>query len=164
MATISQDQFLNDIRTKVYQYVYRSTESPLDGLMAFLQEASGNGNLNWHLAENKTKLASLFVKVSEAITTYSITNGDFRTYLLLSFVNIVVETYEQELLRMYLEQGYNVAPESIEGALSEAYSTQPIQNTNFPGTPNTSDQFNPEPSGIRLVPQSLYVTTTPVDL
>lgn len=163
MTTISQDQFLNDIRTKIYQYVYRSTESPVDAFIAFLQEASGNGNLNWHVTDNKIKLASVFTNLATAVTNYKLIDGDFRSYLLLSFVNIVVETYEQELLKEYLEQGYNVASESIEGALSKAYSTQPPQNTNFPGKESTADKFNPEPSGVRLVPKSLYATSFEID-
>lgn len=164
MAITTQEQFLNDLLTKIQQFVYRSSETSLDGVIAFLQRASGNGNLNWQLADNKAKLAGIFTSLATSIQTYTLNDGDFRTYLLLQYVTIVVTAYQQELFNMYLSEGYNVTPESVSGQLSTAYSTQPPQNTNFPDLTNTSQDFEPEPSGIRLVPSSLYVTSGTVNL
>jgi hypothetical protein len=164
MATSTQEQFLNDLLGKIQQYVYRSSEAHLDALVSSLQTYSGNGNLNWHLTDNKVKLASVFTGIATAITNYNLNDGDFRTYLLLQYVSIVVSTYQQELFNLYVSQGYNMTPESIVGQLSEAYSTQPFQNTNFPDITNTSQVFEPEPSGVRLVPSSLYINSGSADL
>ena len=154
--SLSSEQFLNDTKTQIYQYVYRSTEMPFDSLLKFLQEISGNGNLNWHKQENKEHLLAILTKLQEAISSYSLENGDFRSFMQLAFVNIVTEEYLNSLFELYLKQGYNVAPESIVGSLADAYTTAPPQNTNFPGLKNTSNDFVPELPTTRLVPKTLY--------
>lgn len=155
MAT-TQEIFLNDVKTQILQFVYRSSESPMNDLVKFLQEASGNNSLNWHLTQNKEKMASIFTQLAEQVGNYSLADGDFRTYMLLKYVNIICNTYEGELVSQYLNQGYNVVPESVVGSVSEAYSTQPPQNTNFPGTNNTANKYVPVAPKERLVPSSLY--------
>lgn len=159
MASISQEQLLNDIKTQIYQYVYRSTELSFDSLIQFTQDISGSGNLNWHTAANKEHLINVFTKLNEAISNYTLENGDFRSYLHLNYVNILTEEYLQSLFNIYLQRGYNVDPASIVGAVSEAYTTAPPQNTNFPGTLNTSNEFIPEVPETRLVPRSLYTSS-----
>lgn len=154
--TTTEEQFLNDIKTQLYQYIYRSTEAPANSLFLFLENASGNGALNWHLPENKTQMAKIFTDLAAAIQDYSLDNGDFRFYLLQVLVASTYNTYNQPLFTQYLRQGYNVAPETVEGSLSNAYSTQPPQNTNFPGIDNTASEFIPESTENRLVPTSLY--------
>lgn len=157
--TAEYDQFLNDVKTQLYQYVYRSTEMPFDSLTQFIQEVSGNGNLNWHKAENKDHLISILTKLQTEISSYTLEQGDFRSYIHLKFVNIVTEEYMTALFDMYLKRGYNVSPESIIGPVADAYTTAPPQNTNFPGTSNTSNEFVPEPPQTRLVPKSLYTNS-----
>ena len=76
-------------------------------------------------------------------------------------VNILTEEYLQPLFSMYLQRGYNVAPETIIGSITDAYTTAGPQNSNFPGLNNTSGDFVPEVPATRLVPKSLY--TTPID-
>lgn len=156
MATKTQEQLLNDIKTQITQFVYRSSLQPTDALFAFLQETSKVGNMNWHLVENKEKLASVFTQLIEVIKAYTLAEGDFRTYIVLHLTTIIVNTYEDELFDKYLNQGYNVDPSSVVGALSDAYSTAPPQNTNFPGKDNTSNDYVPIPATLRLVPSSLY--------
>lgn len=157
---ISQDQFLNDVKTQSLQFVYRSSEASINELVKFMQEASGNGSLNWHLTQNKEKLASVFTQLAEEVSNYSLSDGDFRSYLLLKFVRVLYNTYEGELVSQYLKQGYNVTPESVIGSVSDAYSTQPPQNTNFPGITNTSNKYTPISPKDRLVPGSLYSTSS----
>lgn len=158
MTKITQDAFLKDVSNQLNQYTYRSLEMPINDLVAFLQLISGKGNLNWHVQADKDKLASVFSSLSSSISAYTLNNGDFRTFVLMSIVKIVSETYSQELFNLYLSKGYNVDPVSVVGDVASNYSTQPPQNTNFPGIDNTSNEFLPEPSGIRLVPSSLYAT------
>jgi hypothetical protein len=159
MATKTQEQFLNDVKTQIMQFVYRSSEAPVTEVIKFLQEASGNNSLNWHLLQNKEKLASIFTQLAEEINNYSLADGDFRTYVLMKHINIIYNTYEGELVAQFLRQGYNVVPESVVGSVSDAYSTQPPQNTNFPGTNNTANKFVPVAPTERLVPSSLYSTS-----
>jgi hypothetical protein len=156
--TKTQEQFLNDTKTQIYQYLYRSLEEPTNGLIQLLQEISENGNLNWQNPENKEKLANIFTDFTTSINMYTLNNGDFRTYLLLQLVNIVYNYYNVELFNQFLQQGYNVSPESVVGSLSSSYSTQPPQNTNFPGDNNTSNEFVPINPKDRLVSESLYQT------
>jgi len=158
-VTISQEQLLNDIKTQIYQYVYRSTEMPFDSLLRFVQEISGAGNLNWQLSENKLHLTNALAALTESINNYTLENGDFRSYLHLHMVNILTEEYLQPLFSMYLQRGYNVSPESVIGAITDAYTTAPPQNSNFPGLNNTSGDFVPEVPAARLVPKSLYTTS-----
>lgn len=154
--TTTQQQFLDDLKVQISQYVYRSIERCNDDLIAFLQYASGINNLNWQDPDAKAKLASVFTKYAEEITAYGLADGDFRTYCLLKLVNIICDVYDQELVRLYLSANYNMSPESVVGALTVPYSVQAPQNTNFPDKTNTSDILNPSPTNIVLVPKSLY--------
>lgn len=154
--SLTEQEFIADLNTKIYQYVYRSLEQHFDPVIAFLQEISGNGTLNWHLQENKDKLKAVFSGLNDAIDSYALADGEFRTFILIKFTQIITETYKPELLRLYLSRGYNVTPESIVGSLASAYSVPQPQNTNFPDVTNTSGSIDPEPSGIRLVPKAIY--------
>ena len=156
----TQEQLLNDIKSQIGQYVYRNTVNPMDMLVKSIQEAYNVGNLNWHLTQNKEKLESVFIKLSEAVENYTLLDGDFRTYLTLYMTSIILATYETELFSSYLKKGYNVDPSSITGPVSETYSTQPPQNTNFPGKDNTSNEYVPVSSNLRLIPDSLYSNIT----
>lgn len=152
----TQEKFLNDTKTQILQYLYRSLQEPTSNLTQILQETSGNGNLNWQVVENKSQLADIFSLLAASINSYTLANGDFRTYILLQLVTIVYNQYNDELFTQFLQQGYNISPESVLGSLSGAYSTQPPQNTNFPGEPNTSSEFIPISPKDRLVPEALY--------
>ena len=152
----TQQQFLNDTKTQILQYLYRSLQTPGNDLIRVIQETSGNGNLNWQITENKTEMASIFTALATSINNYNLSNGDFRTYILLQLVNIVYNTYSQDLFNQFLQQGYNISPESVVGSLSDAYSTQAPQNTNFPGEANTSSSFVPISPKDRLIPSVLY--------
>lgn len=152
----TQEQLLNDIQSQIGQYVYRNTSGPMDTLIKSIQEASGVGTMNWHLTQNKEKLEAVFTQLVEAIENYTLADGDFRTYLVLHMTRIVASSYETELFSAYLKKGYNVDPESIVGPLSDAYSTQPPQNTNFPGKDNTSNDYIPVSPNLRLIPSVLY--------
>lgn len=152
----TQEKLLQDSHTQIAQYLYRSIQEPINSLVMLLQDASGNGNLNWQVDANKNKMANIFNKLSEIINNYTLANGDFRTYVLLQLVRLVHMEYNEELLAQFLQQGYNALPESIVGSLSKDYSQQPPQNTNFPGEKNTSDNFIPVPIKDRLIPEALY--------
>lgn len=157
--TTSQDQLINDIKTQIYQYIYRSTEMPFDSLIQFIQEISGAGNLNWQNTENKLHMTNVFTKLNTSINAYTYVQGDFRAYIHLQMVNILTDEYLQPLFKMYTERGYNVDPSSIIGSIADAYTTAPPQNSNFPDKPNTSQDFVPELPTTRLVPKSLYTTS-----
>ena len=152
----SQEKLLQDSHNQISQYLYRSIQDPVNSLIALLQDASGNGNLNWHVTSNKNRMSDIFIKLSEAINNYTLANGDFRTYVLLQLVRLIHIEYHEELFTQFLQQGYNALPESIVGSLSDDYSKQPPQNTNFPGELNTSDKFIPIPIKDRLIPEALF--------
>ena len=154
----TQEKFLNDTKTQILQYLYRSLQEPTSGLFKFLQESSGNNNLNWQDEKNKEQLALIFTNLANSVNSYTLTNGDFRTYMLIQLVNIVYNQYSEPLFNQFLKAGYNISPESVVGSLSDAYSTQPPQNTNFPGESNTSNNYLPIPVRDRLVPPALYDT------
>jgi len=156
MSDKTQEQFLNDTKTQILQYLYRSLQEPASDLIKFLQETSGNGNLNWQNSANKAKLGIVFASLANSINNYTLADGDFRTYLLLQLVNITYNQYTDELFSQFLRQGYNITPESVVGSLSTAYSTQEPQNTNFPGDANTSSEYLPIKPQDRLVPSVLY--------
>lgn len=156
MTNKTQEQLITDIQDQIGQFVYRNSVQPIDALVKFLQDSSNVGNLNWHLPENKEKMSSVFVKISEAILNYALSDGDFRTYIVLKSATIISLVYKDELFNIYLHRGYNVDPSSIVGSLSDNYSTQPIQNTNFPGKDNTANEFIPISPKLRLVPDTLY--------
>ena len=157
----TEQEFLNDVKTQLYEYVYRSLQNSSEELISFIQLISKNGNLNWHIKETKEKAAAIFSRLSDSILNYTLNNGDFRTYVLLNLVNITIDIYQDELFAIYLSKGYNVSPESVVGSLASAYTTAPPQNTNFPGIENTSNQYLPE-LGPKLVPNSLF--SIPADL
>ena len=160
MAQITQQQFINDAQTQILQFLYRSLQDPTNDMVKLIQEASGNGNLNWQLPDNKTAIATIFTTLATSINNYTLSNGDFRTYILLQLTNIIYNQYSQQLFNQFLQQGYNISPESVVGSLSDAYSTQEPQNTNFPGTDNMSNKFVPIPPSERLVPSVLYSDQT----
>ena len=155
----TQEQFLADVKTKIQQYIYRSLETSEDPLIAFLQDISGNGALNWHKAANKEKMAKVFSDLAIAISNYELAHGAFRTYTILHATEIIYSIYTQELFNKYVREGYGVTPESVLGSVTDAYSIAPPQNTDFPGTHNTANPINPEPTGSRLISQNLYVAT-----
>ena len=150
-----EEAFLNDLRTKVYQYIYRSMENPFDLLMQTIQIASGS-TLNWHREENKERLKRIFNNWGTAVDGYTLENGDFRSYMLLAAVNIVCTEYRSELFKLYLNQSYDVLPEHIVNALDGNYTPPIPQNSNFPGTSNTSSEMSP--AALPLIPNTLYTT------
>ena len=147
------------LQTKLMNYVYISIESPSDSLLSILQTISGIGNLNWHLPENNVKLASVFTQYANIITNYQTINGDFRSYCLLSLVNIILTTYQTELINLLMSSTYNISPDTALPIVAENYSTQLPQTSNFPDTTNTSNDFDPPVDNIKLIPQALYPTT-----
>lgn len=154
--TKTQEQLITDIQTQLNQFVYRGSLQPIDALVKFLQDVSTVGNMNWHIPENKAKMSSVFIKIAEVMNNYALSDGDFRSYMVLRTATIIATVYKDELFDTYLNRGYNVDPASVVGALSDNYSTQPPQNTNFPGKDNTSNEFIPIPPKLRLVPDTLY--------
>lgn len=156
--TINQTQqaFLNDVKTRINMYLYRSLEVSFDPLTAFLQMTSSNGPINWHITNNKQKLQKVFTDLADAIGSYSITDGDFRMYLLLQMVNIVYNEFSEELFTAFVSSAYGVSASTVVGNLEDAYSTQPPQNTQFPGL---SENTNPmAPLSQQLAPNILYQT------
>lgn len=159
MNKITQEQFLNDTKSQIMQYLYRALQNPTCGVVQVIQSASGNGNLNWHNSSNNSGVAAIFTALATSTSNYTLADGDFQTYLLLQLVNIIYYQYEQELFSQFLQHGYNISPESVVGSLSDAYSTQLPQNTNFPGISNTANEYVPIPPTERLIPSSLYTDT-----
>lgn len=153
MAT-TQEVFLSDVKTRIRMYLYRSLETDFDPLVKFLQDTSLVGPINWHLSANKQRLQNVFTNLSEAIRVYSMTDGDFRTYMTLKMVDIVYDEFQLELFNQFVASAYNVKPETVTGNLENAYSTQPPQNTQFPGLSENSNPMAPLPQ--RLVPNVLY--------
>jgi hypothetical protein len=156
MASITEQQFLEDVGKKAIQFLYRSLEEPFDRTIATIQTASGKGALNWHQTESKTRVANIFSALAEEIKNYTLVDGDFRSYCVVKLVKIIGKEYNSELFNAYLSQGYNVIPSSIISPIDSNYSDQVAQNTNFPTDTNTSDIVNPVPVTGDLVPDSLY--------
>lgn len=156
MASKSEEQFLADVMNKVYQFIYRSLEEPFDLVIQTVQIAAGVQNLNWHREENKERLKNIFTTLAGSIDGYTLEKGDFRSYVLLAMINIVVTEYKVELMKMYLDTGYDVLPETIINSLDSNYSPPVPQNTNFPAVPNTSEEISP--ATLPLIPDSLYTT------
>jgi hypothetical protein len=152
--TTTQEVFLNDVKTRIRMYLYRSLETNFDPTIRFLQDTSLLGPINWHLSANKARLQAVFTNLAEATRQYSMTDGDFRTYLLLKMVDIVYEEFSGELFNSFVSSAYGVAPSTVIGNLETAYSTQPPQNTQFPGMSEGSNPMAPLPQ--RLVPNVLY--------
>lgn len=151
----TEQQFLNEIKTKINRYLYRSLECKFDPFIAFLQEVSLLGAINWQVPANKAKLQNIFVALGEAANNYSVIDGDFRTYMLLKSVDIVYNEYQQELFKNFVESGYNVSIGSVIGNLDDAYSITPPQNTQFPGLAMNTNPMNPLEE--KLVPSILYL-------
>lgn len=161
MSNISQDvQLLNDIKTQITQYVYRSTELPFDSVIQFIQDISGAGNMNWQKTENKANLRLIFTRLQEAIQAYTSISGDFTAYLHSNLVTILTDVYAQSLFTMYTKQGYVTTSESILASVTTPYTVTPIQNTDFPDIANTSHEFVPELPVTQLVSKSLYTDSS----
>lgn len=161
MPELSEEQILlNNIKTQIYQYVYRNTEVSFDSLIQFIQDISGYGNLNWQMTENKLLLISVFTKLQEQISNYIPENGDFSGYTHKALVTILEDVYLQPLLNMYMKKGYNTIPESIINSITTPYSTPQIQNSDFPDIPNTSHEFIPEVPATQLISKSLYTESS----
>ena len=154
--SISQDKFLNDVKTRIQMYLYRSLETNFDPFTAFIQTVSSNGPINWQVPANNVKVRNVFTNLSLAAQNYSITDGDFRTYMLLQSVNIVYNEFTDELFNSFVSSAYGVDPVTVVGNLENAYSTQPPQNTQFPGLSVNSNPMAPLTQ--KLVPNVLYAS------
>lgn len=154
--TQTQQQFLDDVKTRITMYLYRSLEVNFDPFVSFLQTTSLVGELNWQVPYNKTRLQNVFTGLSLAVDNYSMTDGNFRQYMLLQSVTIIYDQFSEELFRSFVASAYDVIPESVVGNLENAYSTQPPQNTQFPGLSTNSNPMAPLPQ--TLVPNILYTS------
>ena len=154
MTNIPQDQFLNDVKTRIRMYLYRSFEVCFDPTIKAIQDLSTLGPINWNLQQNNIRLQHIFTNLSEATAAYSMTDGDFRTYLLTKMVDIIYEEFSNELFASFISGAYGVDPSSVVGNLETAYSTQPPQNTQFPGLSTNSNPMAPLPQ--KLAPSILY--------
>ena len=153
----TQEQFLADTKTKIKQYLYRGLEESFDPTVEFLQLISKVGPINWQATENKSRIQRVFTNLAVAIGAYTILKGDFRTYVLLQFVDILYNEFKNELFAEYVQSSYNVAPESVVGTIDDSINLAPPQNTNFPGLENTSAPISP--TRRKLVPSSIYTET-----
>jgi len=154
MLLNTQEQFLADTKTKIKQYLYRGLAESFDPTIEFLQLISAVGPINWQSPENKSRIQRAFSSLATYIGSYGLTSGDFRTYLLLGFVDILYEEFKNELFYEFVQSSYNVTPASVVGNLDTSPMLAPPQNTNFPGLDNSSKP-NP-PTRRNLVPSSLY--------
>ncbi len=154
LITSTQQQFLDDVQTRINMYLYRSLEVSFDPLTLFLQDTSLIGPMNWQVPANNQRLQNIFTNLSLAVSNYSMTDGDFRTYLLLQMVNIVYNEFSEELFRAFVSSAYNVDSTTVVGNLDNAYSTQPPQNTQFPGLSQNSNPM--APLNQALTPNILY--------
>ncbi|MCI4437566.1 MAG: hypothetical protein JHC33_12230 [Ignisphaera sp.] len=155
MTQITEQQFLDTIKTKINRYLYRSLECKFDPFVAFLQETSLLGPMNWQTPANKLRMKNVFVALGDAANNYSLTDGDFRTYMLLKSVEVVYNEFSAELFKAFVESGYNVKLDSVVGNLDNAYSVTPPQNTQFPGLAMNTNPMDPLPA--ELVPNILYL-------
>ena len=154
MTMTTQEQFLADTKTKIKQYLYRGLEESFDPTVEFLQLISKVGPINWQANENKIRIQRVFVALAGSVGAYTMLNGDFRTYLLLSFVDILYEEFKNELFAEYVQSSYNVLPSSVVGTMDTSPMLAPPQTTNLPGLDNTSTQINPNKR--KLVASSIY--------
>ena len=155
MTQITEQQFLDTIKTKINRYLYRSLETSFDPFTAFLQNTSLLGAINWQVPANKARIQNVYVALGEAANNFSVTDGDFRTYMLLKSVDIIYNEYSQELFKQFVETGYNVKLGSVIGNVDDAYSVTPPQNTQFPGLAMNTNPMDPLPES--LVPNILYL-------
>jgi hypothetical protein len=153
---ISQEVFLNDVKTRIRMYLYRTLESDFDPTIKSIQDLSSIGPINWQLSKNKVRLQLVFTNLAVAVGNYSVSDGDFRMYMLLKMVDIMYDEFQGELFKAFVSSAYGVAPETVVGNLETAYATQPAQNTQFPGLSEHSNPMAPLPQ--RLVPNVLYQT------
>ena len=153
-AQTTQAQFLSDTQTKIKQYLYRGLEQSFDPTVEFIQLISQIGPINWANPANNVRIQRVFTNLAASIGAYTVLSGDFRTYLLLSFVDILYVEFSNELFSEYVGSSYNVIPSSVVGTLDAQPDLAPPQNTNFPGLPNTSAVLNPIKP--RLIPSSIY--------
>lgn len=151
---IPQEQFLSDVKTQIKQYIYTSLETAFDPTIEFIQLISKIGPINWHLPDNQIRIQRVFIKLAECIGTYTMLSGDFRTFVLLHFTEILYSEFQSELFAAYVQSGYNVLPETVVGTLDSAPMLAPPQTTNFPGLENTSNTINPIKK--HIVPSSIY--------
>lgn len=157
MAELTQNQFLDQVHSQIKTYLYGNFSASFDRFVQDIQDASGEGTMNWHKQENKDKFKAIFEALNDKVDLYTLNDGDFRTYLLLNLVTIVDSTYQTELLKMYLRKGYNIAPESAITNLDNPYSERVSQNTSLPDQVNTSSEVSVQPTGGgRLVPNAVY--------
>ena len=153
-APTTQAQFLADTQTKIKQYLYRGLEKSFDPTVEFIQLISQIGPINWAAPANNVRIQRVFTNLAAAIGAYTVSNGDFRTYLLLHFVDILYAEFSNELFSEYVVSSYNVIPASVVGNLDTTPDLAPPQNTNFPGLDNTSSELNPIQR--RFIPSSIY--------
>ena len=152
----SQDKFLNDVKTRIQMYLYRSLETNFDPFTSFIQSISSNGPINWQVPANKAKVQNVFTNLGLAAQNYSMTDGDFRMYMLKQSVSIVYDEFTDELFNAFVSSAYGVDPVTVVGNLENAYSTQPAQNTQFPGLSVGSNSNPMAPLPQKLVPNILY--------
>jgi len=137
-------------------YLYRSLETDFDPFIAFLQSVSSNGAINWQVPANRQKIQNVFTGLALAAQNYSMTDGDFRTYMLLKSVNVIYDEFTDELFNAFVSSAYGVDPVTVVGNLETAYNTRPPQNTQFPGLSEGSNSNPMAPLPQKLVPNILY--------
>lgn len=143
MVARTQEQLIADIKTQIYQYVYRSTDMPFTVFVNFTQEISTTLNFS----DNKMHLINTFAALNAAITEYKLEHGDFRSYLHLALVTILTNEYLDLLLINYTKTE-NILPESISGSLESATTTSGPQNSNYPDPRKNTETV--------LIPKSKY--------
>ena len=147
---------IRDIKTQISQNLYRSLSETADPLVAFIQSVASRDNLNWQLPEKKDRMARLFSNIGTAVSSYTLSDGDFRSYLILKIIEAVYTEYLPELVAKFVSSGYNATPEEVLAAIDSVYTLMPPQNTNFPDLENTATTANPMQNRPQLVPKSLY--------
>ena len=154
-APTTQTQFLADTQTKIKQYLYRGLEQSFDPTVEFIQLISQIGPINWANPTNNIRIQRVFTNLAASIGAYTVLSGDFRTYLLLSFVDILYTEFNAELFSEYVQSSYNVIPTTVVGSLDSTPDLAPPQNTNFPGLSNTSSVIDPIKRKM-MIPSSIY--------
>ena len=153
-ALTPQAQFLADTQTKMKQYLYRGLEQSFDPTIEFIQLISKVGPINWSDPTNNVRVQRVFTNLAASIGAYTMLSGDFRTYLLLSFVDILYAEFSNELFSEYVGSSYNVDPATVVGTLDTTPDLAPPQTSSFPGLTNTSSQISPMKRS--LVPSVIY--------
>ena len=96
-APLTQEQFLADTQAKMKQYLYRGLEKSFDPTIEFIQLISQVGPINWADPANNIRIQRVFTNLAASIGAYTMLSGDFRTYLLLSFVDILYAEFKNEI-------------------------------------------------------------------